>query len=176
MTVYRGKKGNLKGTSLVALTIIAIILLIFFLTKRGVFAWFMMVCLALLIPSIYKGMILKITLDDNRIIIRRPLSWHTIKISDIAFCAVHDIGEGNYTLYTFIKKKQGQTMKIEGVKSEKPYEEVMEALRKGGRPEGVQISFNKATKIPIALVENSNELKEKILDNVDIQQYNATYC
>lgn len=176
MTVYPGKKGNLRGTSLVVLTITAIILSIFFFTKRGIFAWFIMICLAFLIPLVYKGMILKITLYDDRIVIRRPLSWQTIKIADIAFCAVHDIGEGNFTLYSFMKVKKKDDIKIIGIKSDKPYDEVMKTMKKGGKLDGVQINFNKADKIPIALVENSSELKEKILDNVDIQHYDATYC
>lgn len=176
MIVYPGKKGNLRGTFLVVLTIIAIISSIFFFTKRGVFAWFLMICLASLITLVYKGMILKISLCEDRIVIRRPLSWQTIKIADIAFCAVHDIGEGKFTLYSFIKEKRKDCTKIIGVKSEKSYDEVLKAMRKGGKLEGIQINFNKAEKIPIALVENSDDLKEKILDNVDIQQYNATYC
>ncbi|NLN49611.1 MAG: hypothetical protein GX154_11130 [Clostridiales bacterium] len=176
MTIYPGKKGNLKGTSLVVLTIIAIILSIFFFTKRGVFAWFIMICLAFLIPLVYKGMILKITLYDNRIVILRPISRQTIKIADIAFCAVHDIGEGNFTLYSFMKNKKNGDVKITGIKSDKSYDEVLKTMKKGGKLEGIQINFNKADKIPIALVENSDELKEKILDNVDIQHYDATYC
>ncbi len=176
MTSYKGKAGNLRGTLLVTLTIIAIIGSIFYFTKRGVFAWFLMICLALLISLVYKGMVLKISVDDNRIIISRPLSRQVIKLKDVAFCAVHDIGEGECTLYTFIRRNQGKNIGITGVKSEKPYEEIMETLRKGGKLEGVQINFNKASKIPIALVENNNELKEKILDHVDIHHYNATYC
>lgn len=176
MTVYPGKKGNLRGTSLVVLTIVAIILSIYFFTKRGVFAWFIMICLAFLIPLVYKGMILKITLYDNRIVIRRPVSKQTIKITDIAFCAVHDIGEGNFTLYSFMKVKTKDDIKITGIKSDKSYDEVMKTMKKGGKLEGVKINFNKADKIPIALVENSNDLKERILDNVDIQHYDATYC
>lgn len=175
MIVCRGKASNLRGTLLVVLTVIGIIALIFTFTKRGVFAWFIMICLALLISLVYKGMILKISLDENRIVITRPLSRQKIKLSDIAFCAVHDIGEGNFTLYTFMKKGHGNGISITGVKSEKPYEEVMDTMRRGGKLEGVQINFNKATKIPIALVENSDELKEKILDNVDIHHCNATY-
>lgn len=176
MLVYPGKKGNLKGTFLVALTIIAIILSIFIFTKRGVFAWFIMACLAMLLPLVYKGMILSIKLDDKKIIITRPLSWQKIKISNIAFCAVQDIGEGNFTLYSFLKEKKKDGIKIIGIKSEKTYDEVLKAMRKGGKLEGIQVNFNKAEKIPIALVENSDDLKEKILDNVDIEHYNATYC
>ncbi len=175
MVVCRGKAGNLKGTFLVALTIIAIIASILIFTKRGVFAWFIVICLGFLIPLVYKGMVLKISLDENKIVITRLLSWQRIKLSDIAFCAVHDIGEGNFTLYTFMKEKRGNDIRIIGVKSEKTYDEVMETMKRGGKLDGVQINFNKATKIPIALVENSDELKEKILDNVDIHHCNATY-
>lgn len=175
MVICRGKKGNLKGTTLVVMTILAIISLIFIFTKRGVFAWFLMIILALLLPLVYKGMILKIKLDKNKIVIIRPLSWQTIKLKDVAFCAVHDIGEGNFTLYAFMKNIHGNDIKITGVKTEKSYDEVLTAMNKGGKLEGIQINFNKAAKIPIALVEDSEELKEKILDNVDIHHYNAKY-
>lgn len=176
MWVYQGKKGNLKATSIVTLSCIAIILLLFFFTKRGFFPWFFIISLFLIIIPSYKGMILKISMDEDRIIISRPLSHELIKIPDISFCAVHDIGEGNSTLYVFLRKKSGQTYRIKGIKSEKTYEEIMEALSKGGRPEGVKVNFNKASKIPVSLVENGNELKEKILDSVDAHHYNAVYC
>lgn len=176
MTVYQGKKENLKYTSITILSFIVIILVLFFFTKRGFWSWFFIVSLALMALPTYKGIIIKITMDDMRVIIKRPISRETINISDIAFCAVHDIGEGKSTLYVFLKKKWGNSYKIKGIKSKMPYEEIMEALSKGGRPEGIQVNFNKASKIPVALVENGDELKEKILDSVDMHHYNAVYC
>lgn len=176
MTVYQGKKGNLKYTSITILSFIVLILIIFFYTKRGFLPWFFMISLFLMMFPTYKGMILKISMDDIKIIVSRPLGREIINISDIAFCAVHDIGEGKSTLYVFLKKKWGKSYKIKGIKSKMPYEETMKALSKGGRLEGIQVNFNRAAKIPVALVENGDELKEKILDSVDMHHYNAIYC
>lgn len=176
MTVYQGKKENLKYTSITILCFIAIIFILFFFTKRGFWSWFFMISLALMVFPTYRGMIIKITMDDMRVIIKRPISREIISISDISFCAVHNIGEGKSTLYVFLKKKWGKNYKIKGIKSKMPYEEIMEALSKGGRPEGIQVNFNKASKIPVALVENGDELKGKILDSVDMHHYNAVYC
>lgn len=176
MTVYLGKKDNLKYTSIAFLSFIALILILFFFTKRGFFPWFFMISLFLMMIPTYKGMVSKISMDENKIIISRPLSREIINIPHIAFCAVHNIGEGKSTLYVFLRKKKGESYRIKGIKSQKSYEEIMEALSKGGRPEGIQVNFNKAAKVPVALVENGDELEEKILDSVDMHHYNAVYC
>lgn len=176
MTIYLGKKDNFKYTSIAFLSFMALILILFFFTKRGFFPWFFMISLFLMMIPTYKGMVSKISMDENKIIISRPLSREIIDISHIAFCAVHDIGEGKSTLYVFLRKKKGESYKIKGIKSQKSYEEIMEALSKGGRPEGIQVNFNKAAKVPVALVENGDELEEKILDSVDMHHYNAVYC
>jgi len=174
MTIYKGKASNLKGTSLVMLGFIAMILIIFFFTKRGFLPWFFIISLSLMCMSVYGGMILSITMDDEKVVIRRPLSWKTLKLSQIAFCAIHDIGEGKSTLFVFVKQKWGSDYRIKGVKSSMPYEEIVEALKKGGRIQDFKVNFNKAVKVPVSLVENGDELKERILDCVEGHHYKAT--
>ncbi|SHI81790.1 hypothetical protein [Lutispora thermophila] len=173
MTVYKGKASNLKGTSLVMLGFIAMILIIYFFTERGFLPWFFIISLALMCIPVYGGMILKITMDEKKVVIRRPLSWKTLKLSQIAFCAVHDIGEGKSTLFVFVKYKWGNDYRIKGVKSTMSYDEIIKALKKGGRIQDLKVNFNKAVKVPVSLVENGDELKERILDCVEGHHFNA---
>ena len=174
MLIYKGKKGNLKSTFLVALVCAILASILLFFSCRGLFAWFLMAALFLIIILCYKGMVLKISLDETSVKITRPLGQEEIKIPDISFCTVHDMGEGQSTLYVFLRKRWGNTYKIRGVESDKSYEEIIESLSKERKPEGIKINFKKASKIPVALVENGNELKEKILDRINIERHKVT--
>jgi len=167
MTIYKGKKRNLKTTGIVFLSFVAMILALLLFTQRGFFPWLFTVLLILMCIPTYSGMILNIKMDENKLEINRPFSRQTLKISSIAFCAVHDIGEGQSILYIFPKQKWAGREKIKGIKTNMSYEEAVEALSKGGRVEGLKVNFNKAFKVPVSLVENGDELKERILDKVD---------
>lgn len=173
MTIYKGKRSNLKGTSLVMLGFIAMILIIYFFTERGFLPWFFIISLSLMCIPTYGGMILSISMDENKVVIKRPISRKTLKLSQIAFCAVHDIGEGKSTLFVFVKQKWGSGYRIKGVKSSMTYEEIIKALSKGGRIQDFKVNFNKTVKVPVSLVENGEELKERILDCVEGHHYKA---
>lgn len=173
MKVYKGKKSNLKVTSLVLLSFIALILLIFFGTKRGFFAWSVMILLFLMCIPTYKGMILRITMDDKKLRIIRPFSWQTLNLSKIAFCAVHEIGEGRSTLFVFTKYKLAGKERVKGIKTDIPFEEVAKVVSESGKINDFKINFSKAFKIPVSLVENGDELKEKLLEYVDGHYYIA---
>ncbi|MPN49334.1 hypothetical protein SDC9_196952 [bioreactor metagenome] len=51
----------------------------------------------------------------------------------------------------------------------------MEALSKGGRVQDLKVNFNKAVKVPVSMVENGEELKERILNSVDAHHCKAVY-
>ncbi|WP_372996072.1 hypothetical protein [Lutispora sp.] len=171
MTIYKGKKRNLKITGIVFFCFVAMILTLLLFTERGFFPWLFTVFLLLMCIPTYSGMILSIKMDENKLVIRRPFSWQTLKISNIAFCAVHDIGEGQSTLYIFPKQKWAGRESIKGIKTTMSYEEAVEALSKGGRIQDFKVNFSRAFKVPVSLVENGDELKEKILDCVDELHY-----
>lgn len=173
MTVYKGKKSTLKWTGITILSFIGLIFIIYFFTKRGFLPWFFMISLFLMCIPAYNGMIVNISIDESKVVIRRPLSWKTLKISRIAFCAVHDIGEGKSLLFVFTIQGSGHSKSIKGIKSKMPYEETMKALEKGGRIQDVKVNFNKAVKVPVSMVENGEELKKRILDSVDAHHYKA---
>lgn len=176
MTVYKGNRKSMMLAGISLLCFIGLMLLIFFFTKRGFLPWFFIFVLFIMCVPAYNGMVLSISMDEKKVVIRRPLSWQTINLSRAAFCAVHDIGEGKSLLFVFVKQKWGKGHGIKGIKSSLSYEEVMDALSKGGRVEDLKVNFNKAVKVPVAMVENGDELKERILDSIDAHHMKAVYC
>ena len=175
MTVYKGYKSTLKWTGITLLSFIGLILLIYFFTSRGFLPWFFMVSLLLMCIPTYQGMIMSISIDDEKVVVRRLLNQQTIKLAQAAFCAVHDIGEGKTLLFIFTRQKWGGGHRIRGIKAKMSYEEVMDALSKGGRVQDLKVNFNKAVKVPVSMVENGEELKERILDSIDAHHCKAVY-
>ncbi|MDD2482384.1 MAG: hypothetical protein WCY24_08390 [Lutispora sp.] len=175
MTVYKGNKNTIKWAAITLLTFIGMILMIYFFTGRGFFPWFLIASLLLMCIPTYQGMIISISIDENKLVIRRPISWQTLKLSNVAFTAVHEIGEDKSVLFVFTKQKWGSSYRIKGIRSKMSYEESMEALAKGGRIQDFKVNFNLATKVPVSMVENGEELKERILDSVDAHHCKAVY-
>ena len=175
MTVYKGNKNTIKWAGVTLLAFIGMILMIYFFTKRGFMPWFFMGSLFLMCIPTYQGMIISISIDENEVVIRRPISWQTLKLSNVAFTAVHEIGEGKSVLFVFTKQKWGSSYRIKGIRSKLTFEESMEALSKGGRIQDFKVNFSLATKIPVSMVENGEELKERILDSVDAHHCKAVY-
>ncbi|NLM44897.1 MAG: hypothetical protein GX201_12950 [Clostridiales bacterium] len=175
MKVYKGNRKSMMMAGLSLLCFIGLILLIFFFTKRGFLAWAFMFFLFIMCVPAYNGMIVSISIDEKKVVIRRPLSWQKINLSQAAFCAVHDIGEGKSLLFVFVRQKWRKGHGIKGIKSDMSYEEVLDALSKGGRVKDIKVNFNKAIKVPVAMVENGDELKERILDSIDAHHLKAVY-
>lgn len=167
MTLYKGNRKTMMLAGISLLCFIALILIIYFFTERGFLPWFFMIILFFMCIPAYNGMIVSISMDDKKVVIRRPLSFQTINLSQAAFCAVHDVGEGKSLLFVFIRQRWGKGHRIKGIKSRLSYEEVIDALSKGGRVQDLKVNFNRAVKVPVSMVENGDELKERILDSID---------
>jgi hypothetical protein len=163
---YKGKSKTLSGLgiAIAALTIIilAILLTVGFSGLPAVFV----ALIALVISFLYKGMIIKITLDNDKVTVYRPLGRKSIRFSDIAFCMVHGIDETDSIIYAFIKKRTGGTNRVRGVKQNLSFEEVIKAVNKSEGNIDFDINFNMAEKIPVSFVENAEDLKKGILETL----------
>ena len=131
--------------------ILKAVLLVFFIT----FAW-----------QFYKGLILSITLDKQKIRIYKPFNVRTIKFDDIAFCAVHGIDEDTMLMYAFTRKRGLKGDRVRGIKSKKSFDEIVKLIAEDEGNTDLDINFNMASKIQVSFVEHSDILKCKILDTV----------
>lgn len=165
MTKYKGRWDAIKGPLLVLVLMIAMILIIYFLIPKGFFTYFFIVLLLFFLPLVYSGLVLSINLDDKKLIVVRPFTRTSVKFSDVAICAVHCIEEGKYLLYAFVRKRDSKGYTVRGIKPRLPFEEV---IRISTQEENVDldVNFNRAKKIPVSFVENSEELKERFLMEV----------
>ncbi|OGO76694.1 MAG: hypothetical protein A2Y23_10910 [Clostridiales bacterium GWB2_37_7] len=163
MKSYSGKSKSLAGLGIAIVVLTAIILGI--LIKVGVTGIVVVVSalLALVISFLYKGMIVKIKVDKEKVVIYKPLSKKTIKFCNIAFCMVHGIDETNSIIYAFVKKKFGSKTGVKGIKQTISFEEVVKIISKTDEYNDLDINFNMSEKIPVSLVENTEELKRDIL-------------
>ncbi|MBZ9686554.1 hypothetical protein G9F72_009465 [Clostridium estertheticum] len=132
--------------------IIKLILLIIFITS----AW-----------QAYKGLILSITVDDEKIRIHKPFNTRTIKFEDIAFCAVHGIDEDTAVLYAFRRQKHSKGDKVRGIKSDKSFDEIVKIISQDEGNTDLNINFNMASKVLISFVDKGDILRDKILATVN---------
>lgn len=131
---------------------IKVILLIIFITS----AW-----------QSYKGLILFITVDEQKIRIQKPFYTRTIKFEDIAFCAVHGIDDDTAVLYAFRRQKRNKGDKVRGIKSDKSFDEIVEIISQDEGNTDLNINFNMASKVLISFVDNGDILRDKILATVN---------
>lgn len=115
----------------------------------------------------YKGLILNITVDDQKIKIYKPFSIKTIKFDNIAFCAVHGIDDDTTLLYAFTRIKSLKGDRVSGIKSKKSFDEIVKIISEDDGNTDLNINFNMASKVLISFVENGDVLREKILAAVN---------
>jgi hypothetical protein len=108
-------------------------------------------------------MVLKITVDSEKVQIYKPLGRKTIKFSNIAFCMVHGIDETDSIIYAFVKRKIGKKTGVKGIKQNVSFEEVVKIINRSSENIDLDINFNMAERITVSLVQNSEELKNEIL-------------
>lgn len=162
MKEYKGKSKMLTGLGIAIGVLGAVILGILIISGVRAIPIGISAFLAFIISFLYKGMIIKITVDKEKVIIHKPLSKKVIKFSNIAFCMVHGIDETDSILYAFVKKKFGKTTTVKGIKQKISFEEVVKIINKSNENIDLDINFNMAQKIPVSLVENTEELKNEI--------------
>jgi hypothetical protein len=117
--------------------------------------------------NVYKGLILFITVDDQKIKIYKPFGIQTIKFDNIAFCAVHGIDDDTTLLYAFTRKKGLKGDRVSGIKSRKSFNEIVKIISDDEGNTDLNINFNMASKVLISFVENGDELRDKILATVN---------
>jgi hypothetical protein len=163
MKEYQGKPKALMGLGIAIGVLGAIILGTFIIVGANGITIVMAAFLALIISFLYKGMVLKITVDDEKVQILKPLGRKTIKFSNIAFCMVHGIDETDSIIYAFVKKKIGKKTGVKGIKQKISFEDAVKIINKSEGTLDFDINFNMAEKITVSLVQNSDELKNEIL-------------
>jgi len=165
VTKYKGRWDAIKGPLLVFILMIAIILTIYFFIPKGFFNYFFIVLLLFFMPLVYSGLVLSINIDDKKLIIVRPFTRTAVKFADVAVCAVHCIEDDKYLLYAFVRKRDFKGYTVRGIKPRLPFEEVVRISTQEGNID-LDVNFNRAKKIPVSFVENSEELKERFLREV----------
>lgn len=163
MKEYPGKPKALMGLGIAIGVMGAIILGTFIIVGINGITIVMAAFLALIISFLYKGMVLKITIDNEKIQIFKPLGKKTIQFSNIAFCMVHGIDETDSIIYAFVKKKMGNKTGVKGIKQKISFDEAVKIINKSEENIDFDINFNMAEKITVSLVEKSDELKIEIL-------------
>lgn len=163
MKEYKGKPKTISGLGIaigiLGTAILGILIIVGLNWVTGLISAF----IAFIISFLYKGMIIKITIDKDKVEIYKPLGKKTIKFSNMAFCMVHGIDETDSIIYAFVKKKIGRTTGVKGVKQNLSFEEIVKIINKSNENIDLDINFNMAEKIPVSLVENTEELKHDIL-------------
>ncbi|KUO73506.1 MAG: hypothetical protein APF77_12175 [Clostridia bacterium BRH_c25] len=165
MIEYKGRWDAIKGPLVVLSIIIAIVLIIYLFIPKGFFAYFFMVLLLVFIPLTYSGLVLKITADEKKIVVVRPFTRMSVKYEDVALCAVHCIDEGKYLIYAFVKQRYRRGYTVKGVRPRLSFDEVVKMASKD-EDINLDINFNRAKKIPVSFVENSEELKDRFMMEV----------
>lgn len=167
MEKFKGKPDSLKklGISFIISTILAFISLMFIpsLTLKII----LLVLFIFASWQFYKGLILSITVDDQKIRIYQPLNIKTIKFDDIAFCAVHGIDDDTTLLYAFKRRWSFKGDRVSGIKSNKSFDEIVEIISEDEGNTDLNINFNMASKVLISFVQNGDNLRDKILANVN---------
>lgn len=162
MTEYKGRWEAIRGPLIVLILLVVFALIIFFSFPRGFWVYFFDVLLLLFVPLAYSGLILKIKIDDKKLVIVRPFTRVKVKFEDVALCAVHQIGEGSSLIYAFVRERRLGGSTVRGVKPKLPFDEVVKMTSHNDNVD-LDINFNRAKKIPVSFVKNGEELKDRFL-------------
>lgn len=167
--IYKGSKENTQGPTIVFLVLLLLATILLVFAHSNGFAIFMAVLFLFPLPMIYSGIILNIQLDDEKIVIQRPLGKKVIKFSNIAFCAVNALEDNKYLIYAFKKRKKKGITSIKGIKQNIPYQDIVKKMSDTRKTFDFDINFNQALKIPVSFVENGEELKDMILKRINAE-------
>jgi len=166
MKTYQGKSKSLSGLGIAIGVIAAFILGLLIIVGVSAITIVVTLFAALIISFLYKGMILKITVDKEKVVIYKPLGKKTILFANIAFCMVHGINDSESIIYAFVKKKAGKKTRVKGIKQDISFEEVVKIINRSHENIDLDINFNMAERIPVSLVQDTETLKNDILDTL----------
>lgn len=165
MTEYKGRWEAIRGP-LVALSIlIAIAAILFLFLPHSFWTYFFIVILLLFAPLAYSGLILKITINEKKIVVVRPFTRMTVKFEDVALCAVHNIEEGKNLIYAFVKQRYRKGYTVKGIRPRLPFDEVVRMAEKDENID-LDINFTRAKRLPVSFVEGGEELKDRFMTEV----------
>ncbi|MGE5676650.1 MAG: hypothetical protein ACM3ZR_01170 [Pseudomonadota bacterium] len=165
MTTYKGRWEAIRGPLAVLAVMFAIVFIIFFFIPRGFFSYFFIALILFFVPLTYSGIILRIVVDDKKLVIFRPLTITVVRFEDVALTAVHCIEEGKYLIYAFVKARGFKGYTVKGIKPRLPFEEIVKLASKD-EDINLDMNFSRAKKIPLSFVENAEELKDRFLFEV----------
>jgi hypothetical protein len=166
MTVYKGRWEAIRGPLVVLAILAALVLTIYLFVAPGFFKYFFMVLLLVFVPLLYSGLVLKITIDDKKMVVVRPLTRVSVRFEDVALCAVHAIEDEKHLIYAFVKEKRRGVYTVKGVRPKLPFEEVVKMAEKEEDYVDLDVNFSRAKKLPVSFVENGEELKDRFLKEV----------
>ena len=165
MTEYKGRWEAIRGPLIVLSIMIAFMLIIYLLIPKGFFTYFFIVLLLALIPLPYSGLVLKILIDEKRLVIVRPFTRTTVKFEDVALCALNCIEQEKYLIYAFVKQRYHRGYTVKGIKPKLPFDEVIK-MSSQDEDMNLDMNFSRAKKIPVSFVENCEELKDRFMAEV----------
>ena len=168
MTEYKGRWEAIRGPLIVTAALTAMITYIYVLVPHGFWAYFFIGLLLLIIPTAYSGLILKITMNEKKIVVVRPFTRVAVKFEDVALCAVHCVGDGKYLIYAFVKQRYRGGYTVKGIRPKLSFDEVVKRSLKEDLD--LDANFSRAKKIPVSFVENGEELKDRFLLEVGKHQ------
>jgi hypothetical protein len=167
MEKFNGKPDSIKklGIFFATSTLLALVSLMFI--PNFALKTILLITFSYAAFAFYKGLILSITVDNQKIKIYKPFGIRIIKFDNIAFCAVHGIDEDTSLLYAFTRKKNGKGDRVRGIKSKKSFDEIVKIISEDEGNTDLNINFNMASKILISFVQNGDRLRDKILSAVN---------
>jgi hypothetical protein len=166
MKEYHGRSKTLIGLGIANIVLLAIIIGVLIIVGVKALTVVISLFIAWVISFLYKGMVVKIAVDKEKVMIYKPLGKKTIRFADIAFCMIHGIDETSSIMYAFVKKRRGRKIGVRGIKQDLSFEEVVKKINKSDDNFDLDINFNMAEKIPVSFVVGSEELKSEIMDKL----------
>ncbi|MGH4122160.1 MAG: hypothetical protein ACREV6_04395 [Clostridium sp.] len=167
MEKFRGKPDSLKKLSISFIISILLAVVGLFFIPNFMLKTILLIIFIFAAWQFYKGIILYITVDDQKISIYKPFNTRTIKFDDIAFCAVHGIDDDTTLLYVFKRQKHRHGDRVRGIKSNKSFDEIVKMISEDEGNTNLNINFNMASKVLISFVEKGDILRDKILATVN---------
>lgn len=165
MTEYKGRWEAIRGPLIMLLILITLAAIIYFFIPHGFWVYFFIVLLLLFVPLTYSGIILKITINEKKLVVIRPFTRTSVQFEDVALCAVHCIEEGKHLIYAFVKQRCRRGYTVKGIRPKLPFDEVVKMASKD-QDIDFDINFNMAKKIPVSFVHGGEELKDRFLMEV----------
>ena len=165
MTEYKGRWDAMRGPLVMLSILIALVLIIYAFMPKGFFAYFFIALLLIFVPLSYSGLVLKIIVDEKKLVVVRPFTRVSVKFEDVGLCAVHCVEDGRYLIYAFVKQRYRGGYTVKGIRPKLPFDEIVKMASKDENI-NLDINFNRAKKIPVSFVENCEGLKDRFLMEV----------